>query len=507
MQMRDRSWLVLLVPILVFLAWHVPLMFRTAAGQDEDWYGVTGIAILRTGLPHVPYITSDDPRSVCYQADEALYTLPPLNFYLQALVHLLLGKGLGQARLVSTLAGLGAVFLVHALGRLWLDDRRGALLGSMVYLFSRPFLFPATMARPDMTAVAFGLLAIWFAARYGRDPRRRLLTASGAAAGLCLLTHPFGVVPATQASLGMLIRPGPITRRIQDALVFSTTALGVFCLWLPLIALHPDLFQVQFGGNVLLRAGPGLKQTLGSLLPTLAFQMRQLWGLLMPIQTVLFLLGLGWCLFGTRATSGGREFRYHAWASLLLLVLFQGRHPTLGYFAYPAAFASLAVGMLASTTAAWLERRSPKVSAAASGTMLVLLVTALLPGAGLRTLISYLRHWNLPAYNAHSLTHLIMADVPTDAVTAVDSAYVLEFYLAGRPVIDAFIEPSHQMHLYDVRDKTFDYVVFGPRGLRLYRPRMNDLVLLKTYGDPHDDSALSAELFRRLPSGPRSGGG
>jgi hypothetical protein len=163
--------------------------------------------------------------------------------------------------------------------------------------------------------------------------------------------------------------------------------------------------------------------------------------------------------------------------------------------------------MLASTMAAWLERRSPKLSAAATGTMLVLLVTALLPGAGLRTLMSYVRHWHQPAYNAHSLTHLIMADVPTDAVTAVDSAYVLEFYLAGRPVVDAFIEPSHQMHLYDVRNKAFDYAVFGPRGLRLYRPRMNDLVLLKTYGDPQDNSALSAELFRRLPSRPRSGGG
>jgi hypothetical protein len=31
---------------------------------------------------------------------------------------------------------------------------------------------------------------------------------------------------------------------------------------------------------------------------------------------------------------------------------------------------------------------------------------------------------------------------------------------------------------------------------------MADLVLLKTYGDADDGSALSAELYRRIPSGP-----
>jgi hypothetical protein len=293
---------------------------------------------------------------------------------------------------------------------------------------------------------------------------------------------------------------------LHDALIFAATALGVFSLWLPLIALHPDLFQIQFSGNVLHRAGPGLEHTFVSPLPAFAFQMRQLWGLLMPIQAVLFLVGLGWSLLGRRDTAGGCALRDHLWASLLLLLLFQGRHPTLGYFAYPAAFASLAVGMLASTMAAWLERKSPRHSSAVTGLTFVLLLAALLPGAGLRTLSAHLRHWNQPAYNVHTLTHLIMADIPKAGVTAVDSAYVLEFYLAGRRVVDVFIEPSHQVHLYDVRDKAFDYVVFGPTGLRLYRPRMDDLVLLKTYGDPHDDSALSAELYRRIPSGPRSRG-
>src|SRR4051794_2054848 len=98
---RDRVWLALLA--VVFLGWHVPLMYRTGAGQDEDWYGVPGITILRTGLPQIPYIPAREPDSACFKADVILYALPPLDFYLQALVHLVLGLGIGQARMTSAL--------------------------------------------------------------------------------------------------------------------------------------------------------------------------------------------------------------------------------------------------------------------------------------------------------------------------------------------------------------------------------------------------------------------
>src|SRR5438045_934910 len=117
---RDRAWLALMMAI--FLAWHLPLMVRTCPGQDEDFYGVSGSTILRSGLPQVPYIPSRDPRTIFYRADVALYIVPPLSFYLQALVHAALGEGIGPARLASTLAGLGAVYLVYDLCRIWSGD-------------------------------------------------------------------------------------------------------------------------------------------------------------------------------------------------------------------------------------------------------------------------------------------------------------------------------------------------------------------------------------------------
>ena len=506
MSRRDAAWLATLA--LLFLAWHVPPMGRSPAGQDEDWYGVTGITIVRDGIPRTPYITSDDPHSVCYRADVALYTLPPLSFYLQAVVHLAFGEGLGQARLASMLEGLGAAAIVFALGRLWLDDPLAGLMGATTYVLSRPFLFPATMARPDMAAVLFGLAAVWLSSRGGPDPRRRDVAASGLAAGLSLLAHPVGVVPAAQVGLWLLARPGPRpTRRLGEALIFAATALAAFALWLPLIAPHPDLFRAQFLGNVIHRASPGLSRTLLHPLLAVGYQLRRLAEYAGPSQASFGLLGIAWCLILAPATPGGRRLRYHLAASFAILFLFQGRHPTLGYFAYPAALASLAIGGAASAGSARLERLllGPESRGRGWGTVaaLVVVLAAFLPGAGLRALLADLRHRGDPAYDAHALARAVMAEIPGGAVTAVDASYVLDFYLAGRPAIDAFIQPDPGLDLYDVRDRAYEYVVLGPVGHRLYRSRMNDLVLLKTFGDPRDPFAPRADLYRRGPPGPR----
>ena len=41
---RDRACFAAIA--LLFLAWRVPMMVRTVAGQDEDWYAVPGVTIL-----------------------------------------------------------------------------------------------------------------------------------------------------------------------------------------------------------------------------------------------------------------------------------------------------------------------------------------------------------------------------------------------------------------------------------------------------------------------------
>jgi hypothetical protein len=498
--MMDRERFGLAALACLFLAWHVPLVYRTEAGQDEDWYGVPGITILRTGLPQIPYIPSQDPGSACFKADVILYALPPLAFYLQALVHLILGVGLGPARMTAVFAGLFSCAVLYDLACLWFGDRRGALVAVAVYLIARAFYFPATTARPDMVAVALGLLAIDAAVRHRRAAGLRTLIVAGAGAGLSLLAHPFGIVPATQIGLALLAGPGDPRKRLRDVLGFSGIVLLCFSLWLPLILLHTDIFRVQFGSNVFSRAGPGLGAALLAPWSVLGFQLRQILDHLQPIQAALYCLALaGGTLAGWRCPDA-RDYVYHLWASWLLLMFFEGKHPTLGYYAYPAALSSIALGILASRAMARVERAFEGgpllLRTALPWVVPVILLLAFLPGAGLRTLVTNLRHLNDPAYDAHVLARTVMSDIPPDALTAVDGAFVLDFYLADRRVLEATI---HRLS-YDFRTRPFEYVVFARDGLRRFLPMMTGLTRVRTYGDRTDQFAPYAELYRRTPA-------
>jgi hypothetical protein len=288
-------------------------------------------------------------------------------------------------------------------------------------------------------------------------------------------------------------------RRFVDALILTAIALTVFALWLPLIALHPDLFRIQFFGNVLNRAGPGLGSALRGPWDIVSHQARQVWGHLGAVQSILFLSGIAWSMIRVRRPGRSGEFVYQLGASITLLVLFAGRHPTLGYYAYPAAFASIAVGMLASDATAWLggllNRRGRNLGILPTGLVTVLLAGVLLPGAGLRAAYTQWRHISDPAYDAHALARAILADLPRDRLVAVDCPYVIDFYLEGRPVVMATVYPM----FFDVRREPFEYALLGRLGLELARPSMNNLVLIRSYGNPSDRFAPYAELYRRVP--------
>ena len=522
--MSMRRPVVLAALMAAFLAWQVPLMFRLRAGQDEDFYGVPGIAILRSGVPQIPYIPSRDVRTIYYRADELLYTLPPLGFYIEAAVHLVLGEGLGPARLASALMGMVAVALVYGLALAWFDDRRGAAFAAGFYLYSRAFWFPAITARPDMAAVAFGLGAVACAVRHRRAPGWRMTAAGGVAAGLSLLCHPLGVVPASQAGLTLLAGPGPLGRRIIRGAGFAAVALATAALWLPLIARHPDWFRIQFGGNVLGRAGPGLLATLRDVPSVLALPGPAVLGPRRADPGGAVCPGHG---LGPRPgeTAGpGREYLLHLAAAVSLLLLFMGKHHIRNYYAYPAALASVGVGMLAGEVAGRLERWLGVVFVEAwpltrpPGTLSrrervcgrwwrrsawgCSWPWRIAPGAGLRVAASHLRHRDDPVYDVRSFTREILADIPPETLIAVDGAFVLEAYLQGRPVVEAIVDPFY----FDVRTEPFGYAVFGPVGLKQVRPAMDDLVLVKSYGDPADPFGNYAELYRRS-GGPEPQGG
>ncbi|WP_169975581.1 ArnT family glycosyltransferase [Tautonia rosea] len=499
MTWSDRRSLVLMMAVV--LVWQIPLFGRTRAGQDESFYGVPGMMILRSGLPQIPYIPSRDPETIYYHADEILYTLPPLGFYLEAAVHLVLGDGLAPARLASMIAGLVAVAIVCDLTRRCSGSSRAALLAAASFLFSRAFLFPATTARPDMAAIAFGLGAVWWVSR--DDRRWRDVALGGVMAGLSMLCHPLGLVPTAQVGLALLVGGRPWRRRIGEASVYSAVALAVFGLWLPMIAMHPELFRIQFGGNVLDRAGPGLGETIVGLPGVLAFQAWNAFDHVGPIQAGLYGLGTLWLMAEvTRKADQGQSRRvlFHVVAAVVLLVLLMGSHHIRNYYGYPAALLSVPVGLL-------LDRAASRLGALvgtgwAKAIVAAMLVLAMVPGSGLRVLGAHLQHWTDPNYRVGPFVDRIVADLPPGALVAADGSYVLEFFLRDRPVVEAIVDPFY----FNVRLEPFEYAVFGPVGLEQIRPEIEGLELVETYGDPSDPFGHYAELYRRVrtDSGSRS---
>src|SRR6185312_1038872 len=117
-----------------------------------------------------------------------------------------------------------------------------------------------------------------------------------------------------------------------------------------------------------------------------------------------------------------------------------------------------------------------------------LLAASLVPGSGIRTLAACVRHANDPAHDAHRFARRIMADLDPDALGAVDRSLVLDFYLAGHRVVDA-----HYLRFLPVK---YDYLLVGPNGLRISRVPRESLELVRRYGNPGDEFAPYAELYR-----------
>lgn len=480
---RDRWPLVLVLGL--FVAAQLPGIVREPPGLDEDLYAVPGLMLARGEMPRIPYIPARDPRTIYDHADVALYTLPPLGFLAQVPFFLVLPPGIAAARLASVLAGLAAAVIVHELARTWLGSQRAALFAVVFFVFGRTFLFPALTARPDMLAACCGLIGVALTARADDLARPRRQVAAGVAAGLSLLAHPFGIVPCVQIALRLALAGETLAGRAARIGRFGIAAAVAFSMWIPWIIPHTDLFRHQFGGNVLGRAGPGLGSTLLHPGPVLVFQAGQIVDRAGLGPSTLAAIALVFCAWRARATIGIGELAYHLIGSTLLLLLFMGRHPLLGYFVYPSAFAAIAVGGLLDSIATRLGGWKGTLA------MGLLLVAVLFPGAGARRVWAQYSHGRDPDYDHRVVARRIMADLPARTLVAADGPWVLEFYLAGRPVIDA---------LYlEFLPLDYEFVVLGRDGVRRARIEAADLALEKTYGDASDPFAPYAELYRRKP--------
>ncbi|MBL8849160.1 MAG: glycosyltransferase family 39 protein [Planctomycetaceae bacterium] len=497
----------LIVICLLFAGLRLPVAWRQVPAQDEEYFVVPGLTILRDGVPRIPYMPSRNPRGAFYKADELLFTLPPLYFYCEAVVYQCIGASTGAARFVSMLCAIGAIVVVHRLARLLFHDESSALWSAGLYAASRAIYFPAMVARPDMLCGLLGLGALLACTRWTESRRRILLIAAGALIGAAGLTHPFALVPAIQVTAWTLIASRGWSNRLRNVGTLAAAVLLVFLLWVPLIAVNPEAFQSQFYNAVLNQSGPGLVSRL--ILPYRS----------LLVQAPIFLehVGLSQAVLMIGATAaaavlaarlpdeGLRTGAVLACTGLYLHVACVGGHPTRGYWCYTGALMFLCVGGLLSQLRCGLVAavppgmRAPRPRSRAQLRTLFLAAAIMLPGAGLRTIAAHLRHWNDINYDAPRFTRELMAAVPADARLVVDPKYVFDLYRDGRHVTLAM----DYDFFFSVRGTEYDFVVAGPYSIRDGIPATLGAKFVKAYGDQDDLFSCYAEIYTSPEEVPR----
>jgi 4-amino-4-deoxy-L-arabinose transferase-like glycosyltransferase len=530
-------WAAMVVIALAFLAARGPQLWLQAGGQDEDWFAVPGWTVAREGVPRAPYAPYERRESAFYRADAALFALPPAYFYWQAPLYWVLPPGYGVARLASALAGILALVFTWRLGVMAYQSHAIALTGVALFSLSRVFFFPAITARPDALCGALGLgavLAVW---HWRERPSWRVLLAAGVLLGLGMLSHPFAIVYCLQCGVWTLWPRQGWRPNLGAAAALTATAMGAFALWLPLILMYPDVFKTQFFNNVIHRSETSVLERALWPFDSFAYHARLLWEHAGPAQLGLMLGGLmvataldlrrephsarqihnpkrkrgnaGDAPSLTRRVSVLQESRgaspsltrraphlpgavtlvVLAWSSVHLLVVFQGLHPTKGYWLYPAAFCFLCVGRVLAGVVRSIPQGNFRRAAAA---VLATAVLALLaPGSGARAWLTYVRHGGQADYNRSKFVEQLLKDLPPDAKFIVDPAYVFDFYLAGRDTTLGVNAPFYFL----AEGRPYDYYVASRYGLKNQIPAALGGRRIAVHGRPDDPLANYAEIY------------
>lgn len=470
---------------LLFLLWRGPVMYREPGGMDEC-YAVPGLAILQDGLPRMPHAPAKNPESVFYQADVLLFSEPPLSFYYQALFYALLPEVYGTCRLSSVVAGWILFFLMADLARSAGLSVRAILWGVGLYSLSRWYFFLAIAGRPDILCTMFGLAACVTCCRWEQTRNTRWLVATGLAIGAGGLTHPFAIVYAVQIGVWILWSSRGWQRLTATATV-TAIAIAVASLWLILIVQQPQIFQIQFR-NQFLSGESGLLQRLLWPWESLAYHFRlqsERTGAIQFAMAIMGWLTLGYYGWRDRNPAIRRLWWLTTTAVWIIAALIGTHHPVFGYWTYPAALAFLGLGLAVDRLFSLLRQPTWAVVGG------LVIVALMMPGSGIRTLVTHLRNWNDINYNAPQFAKMLMTRVPTDAVCMVDVEYAVDFLAAGRKTL-----MSETLPMYFRSDQfEYDYLIISRPRIAAGIAEKLDAELLETHGIRDDVLACYAEIY------------
>jgi len=432
----------LLIAWTVFGLLRFPMVMQLAGQPDEEYFATAGLTTLREGVPRFPSCLARRGEEVLTSEHDyvrsmstCLFIEPPAIFMAEAPFFAVLPVRYSTARLPSFIAGFVAIWLVYRVARSLVEPRWVLGLSLVMFGVSRPLMFTAIIARPDLLCGAFGWSAILAMMRWQSDPRWRWLIVAGIFCGLGLLSHPFSAVYCLQCGVWALASDGRLIERLKRATLLTTCSLAVFALWLPLILAFPTEMVQQFSWNVLDHVGPGI----GS---RLLWPWQSLWNhwdlqseFNGPYQVGFLVIGtLVGSGFWWRASAEHRRYVILIWTACYLTAVLAGMHRTKGYWIY-------AIGLMypLAVDAFWRmssrvrqrlfgDERGAMVTAAG---LVVVLSVVMTPGAGLRTTANGWRHWG----DERRLIERVLRDLPQDGVFMVDAGHLLDIYASGRTTL------------------------------------------------------------------------
>jgi Dolichyl-phosphate-mannose-protein mannosyltransferase len=425
----NGGWWLALIPILLFVGLRLPLLIHQPGGQDEQFFSVPGLTVLREGVPRIPFLPTRRRESFFENADRCLMTLPPAFFYLQAPFFAVMPAGYATARMPSMVGACIMLMIVFLLSKRLGAGAWGAFAACLILALSRPLMFTGILARPDLWCALCGVVVFYILYGGGEWTGKRM-AGVGALCGLGALFHPFALVYGIQSAAASLLAPGGLKSRMTRLIWLGCGAVAALALWVPLIVAYPYEFRSQFFSNVLHRAGPGLPSRMLWPIDSIKHHLVVLQEYAGPWQCLLLIVGLFASIVLWRKRMNG-NWDYVGriiwlWSSVYLTAVVTGVHPTKGYWLYPVAILVATLGVAVDSL---IVSRSLKLSVILCG------LTLLFPGSGLKSTWTYLRYAGSPKYHGARFIESVLDDLPKEGVFMSDLAYAFDIYLSGRKTL------------------------------------------------------------------------
>ncbi len=470
------------------------------SGQmDEQWFAVPGLTMWKEGVPRIPYCPTRRRETYFENADKCIMALPPGLHFVQAPFFAVLPAGYPTARMPSFIGGLFLLVAAWYFANKIASDAWVAGIATCMLAVSRPLLFTAVTARPDLLCTLCGLGAMLLMWRWNGDPRYRFLVPAGFLCGLGGLFHPFAIVFCAQAGIWTLWRQGSIRERLQRGTSLAASAMVAIGLWLPLIYLYFYEFKSQFFSNVLERSGPGVASRMLWPWRSLKQHWNQQWDFNEPTQFLFLVFGL---LLGTSLWLWRKRtpehFRYLilAWSACYFTATMAGVHPTKGYWLYPIALVyPIAVdGLYLVCRGLFIESKTINPSLRRLGLQLalgVLMALVMLPGSGIRTTVTYLRYWGDDRYHAQNFIAKVLKEMPQEGLFMSDVSFVFDIYLSGRKTILA--QPRQRFWGDD--ELGIRYLLVGQEGIDYFWPDEYETTLERRAGSTESAQHCFVDIY------------